>query len=133
MLVGVLLGGLMGLWFWFRVAACASHVFDAPDGAGRWAIIAVHVALIVVGLGTCGVSPPDRLTRPVADQPAPAASGSRPKMRIRLVTATQTGKTRTMYSETKTTSSSTSAVGSRAGRTSVAGRPSGARWSRRPG
>lgn len=49
-LVGVLLGGLMGLWFWFRVAP-VPVALDAPDGAGRWAIIAVHVGLIVVGIG----------------------------------------------------------------------------------
>lgn len=49
-LVGVLLGGLMGLWFWFRVVP-VPVALDAPDGAGRWAIIAVHVGLIVVGIG----------------------------------------------------------------------------------
>ena len=48
-LAGVLLGGLMGLWFWFRVAR-VPVALDAPDGAGRWAIIAVHVGLIVVGI-----------------------------------------------------------------------------------
>jgi hypothetical protein len=48
-LVGVLLGGLMGLWFWFRVAP-VPVALDAPDSAGRWAIIAVHVGLIVVGI-----------------------------------------------------------------------------------
>ena len=48
-LVGVVLGGLMGLWFWFRVVPVPTAL-DAPDGAGRWAIIAVHVGLIVVGI-----------------------------------------------------------------------------------
>jgi hypothetical protein len=47
--VGVLLGGLMGLWFWFRVLPVPS-MLDDPGAAGRWALIAVHVALIVVGL-----------------------------------------------------------------------------------
>ena len=48
-LLGVLLGGLMGLWFWYRVLPVPA-VLDAPDAAGRWALIALHVALIVVGL-----------------------------------------------------------------------------------
>ena len=48
-LVGVLLGGLMGLWFWLRVAP-VPDALDAPDGAGRWAVIAVHVGLVVAGI-----------------------------------------------------------------------------------
>ncbi len=56
-LVGVLLGGLMGLWFWFRVVP-VPVVLDAPDAAARWAIIAVHVGLIVVGIVARGLSPP---------------------------------------------------------------------------
>ena len=48
-LAGVLLGGLMGLWFWFRVVP-VPVALDAPDSAGRWAIIALHVGLIVVGI-----------------------------------------------------------------------------------
>jgi hypothetical protein len=48
-LLGVLLGGLMGLWFWFRVVP-VPLALDAPDAAGRWAVIAIHVGLIVVGL-----------------------------------------------------------------------------------
>ena len=49
-LLGVLLGGWMGLWFWFR-ALPVPAALDAPDAPGRWALIAVHVALIVIGLG----------------------------------------------------------------------------------
>ena len=48
-LAGIMLGGLMGLWFWFRVLP-VPPALDAPDGVGRWAIIAVHVGLIVVGI-----------------------------------------------------------------------------------
>ena len=48
-MLGVLLGGAMGLWFWFRVLPVPT-VLDAPDAPGRWALIAVHVALILVGL-----------------------------------------------------------------------------------
>jgi hypothetical protein len=49
-LLGVLLGGLMGGWFWYRLLPVPPSL-DAPDATGRWALIAVHVALIVVGLG----------------------------------------------------------------------------------
>ena len=48
-MLGVLLGGAMGLWFWFRVLPVPT-VLDAPDAPGRWALITVHVALILVGL-----------------------------------------------------------------------------------
>jgi hypothetical protein len=49
MLAGILLGGVMGLWFWFRVLP-VPRVLDAPDSTGRWILIAVHVAFIVAGL-----------------------------------------------------------------------------------
>jgi len=49
MTMGVLLGGVMGLWFWFRVAPVPA-TFDDPYSAGRWAVIALHVALITTGL-----------------------------------------------------------------------------------
>ena len=49
MLLGIVLGGAMGLWVWFRVLP-VPQIFDAPDAAGRWILIAVHVVLIVVGL-----------------------------------------------------------------------------------
>jgi hypothetical protein len=48
-LLGVLLGGVMGLWFWYRLVPVPA-VLDAPDATGRWALIAIHVGLVVVGL-----------------------------------------------------------------------------------
>jgi len=48
--VGVLLGGLMGLWFWFRVLPVPAGLDDVTS-RGRWSLIALHVALIVAGLG----------------------------------------------------------------------------------
>jgi hypothetical protein len=48
-LIGVLLGGVMGLWFWYRIAP-VPVALDAPDATGRWALIALHVVLIAVGL-----------------------------------------------------------------------------------
>lgn len=49
MTVGVLLGGAMGLWFWFRVVPVPTAL-DDPLSGGRWALIALHVACIVAGL-----------------------------------------------------------------------------------
>ena len=46
---GVLLGGLMGLWLWFRVAP-VPRALDDPFSAGRWGLIAVHVGLVLSGL-----------------------------------------------------------------------------------
>src|SRR3972149_4565455 len=46
---GVLLGGLMGLWFWFRVAPVPAGL-DDPTAPARWSLIALHVALIMLGL-----------------------------------------------------------------------------------
>jgi hypothetical protein len=47
---GVLLGGLLGVWFWFRWLPVPAALFS-PFSRGRWALIAVHVGLIVVGIG----------------------------------------------------------------------------------
>lgn len=48
-LAGVLLGGLMGLWFWFRVVPVPAR-FDQPNAPGRSRLIAVHVGLVIIGL-----------------------------------------------------------------------------------
>jgi hypothetical protein len=45
---GVALGGLLGLWLWFRVAPVPASL-DDPYRRGRWGLIGIHVALIVVG------------------------------------------------------------------------------------
>ena len=47
--VGVLLGGVMGAWFWFRMVPVPTPL-DDPAARGRWALIALHVALITTGL-----------------------------------------------------------------------------------
>ena len=49
MLLGVLLGGLMGCWFWYRLLPVPA-AFDAPDATARWVLIGLHVALIMAGL-----------------------------------------------------------------------------------
>jgi hypothetical protein len=46
---GVLLGGAMGLWLWFRVLPVPAAL-DDPGSTGRWTLIAVHVALVVAGV-----------------------------------------------------------------------------------
>jgi hypothetical protein len=45
---GVGLGGLLGLWLWYRVVPVAAGL-DDPVSPGRWGLIAVHVGLIVTG------------------------------------------------------------------------------------
>ena len=46
---GVLLGGVMGAWLWFRLLPVPFCLRD-PFGSARWALIATHVALIVFGM-----------------------------------------------------------------------------------
>jgi len=46
---GVALGGVLGMWFWFRLAPVPAGL-DDPYSPGRWALIGIHVGLIVVGL-----------------------------------------------------------------------------------
>jgi len=48
MTAGMLLGGVLGLWFWMRLVP-VPQVLDDPYSTGRWTLIGVHVALIVVG------------------------------------------------------------------------------------
>jgi hypothetical protein len=45
---GVLLGGALGLWTWFRLLPVPSAL-DSPMAVGRWALIVIHVSLVVVG------------------------------------------------------------------------------------
>ena len=51
---GVLLGGTMGLWLWFRWMPVPSKLAD-PFSPARWALIGLHVALVVIGLGLVGL------------------------------------------------------------------------------
>ena len=46
---GISLGGVLGLWFWFRLLPVPASL-DDPFSAGRLALIGLHVALIVTGL-----------------------------------------------------------------------------------
>jgi hypothetical protein len=49
MTAGVALGGLLGIWFWFRLLPVPPGL-DDPYSTGRWALIGLHIALIVVGM-----------------------------------------------------------------------------------
>lgn len=46
---GVLVGDVLGLWFWFRVFSVPRALRD-PFSRGRWALVGLHVALVVSGL-----------------------------------------------------------------------------------
>ena len=54
-LCGVLLGSLLGAWFWFRWLPVPAALHD-PYSPGRWALIGIHVGLIVFGLSLVGAS-----------------------------------------------------------------------------
>jgi hypothetical protein len=46
---GILSGGLLGIWFWFRWLPVPVSL-DAPFSRGRWSLVGLHVALVVSGL-----------------------------------------------------------------------------------
>lgn len=52
--LGILLGGALGLWFWYRLVPVPASL-DDPFSSGRLALIGVHVGLIVAGLGLAAV------------------------------------------------------------------------------
>jgi hypothetical protein len=46
---GILLGGVLGAWFWFRLAP-VPRALDDPFSPARWALVSVHVTLVAAGL-----------------------------------------------------------------------------------
>lgn len=46
---GILLGGSLGLWFWYRLLPVPGGL-DYPFSPGRWVLVGIHVGLIVIGL-----------------------------------------------------------------------------------
>lgn len=48
MAAGVLAGGALGAWFWYRWVP-VPRPFDEPFSRGRWALIAVHAGLVIAG------------------------------------------------------------------------------------
>jgi hypothetical protein len=47
---GIAVGGGLGLWFWFRLLPVPARL-DDPFSTGRWALIGIHVGLVVAGFG----------------------------------------------------------------------------------
>jgi hypothetical protein len=52
---GILSGGVLGVWFWFRWLPVPRWL-HAPFSLSRWALIGLHVALVVSGLVLVGLS-----------------------------------------------------------------------------
>lgn len=48
MAVGILFGGLLGMWFWFRWFP-VPRVFADPYGGPRIALVGIHIALVLAG------------------------------------------------------------------------------------
>jgi hypothetical protein len=46
---GILLGSVLGLWFWYRLLPVPAAL-DDPFSPGRWTLIGIHIAMIVLGL-----------------------------------------------------------------------------------
>ena len=45
---GILLGGTLGMWFWYRWIP-VPRAFDDPYGAARMTLMAVHIGLVLFG------------------------------------------------------------------------------------
>ena len=52
---GILLGGVLGMWFWYRWAPVPARL-DNPFSRGRWTLVGIHVALVLAGLAMIGMS-----------------------------------------------------------------------------
>ena len=46
---GIVLGGVLGLWFWYRALPVPAALHD-PFAPGRWALVALHIVLVVGGV-----------------------------------------------------------------------------------
>lgn len=53
--IGVLIGGTLGMWFWYRWAP-VPPILENPFGSSRLVLIAVHAGLILVGVGLVWVN-----------------------------------------------------------------------------
>jgi hypothetical protein len=52
---GILSGGVLGVWFWFRWLPVPGWL-HAPFSPSRWALVGLHVGLVVFGLVLVGVT-----------------------------------------------------------------------------
>ena len=46
---GVALGAVLGMWLWYRWMPVPAALAD-PESPGRWALVGLHVALVLAGL-----------------------------------------------------------------------------------
>ncbi len=53
--VGILFGGGLGIWFWFRWLPVPAYLHD-PFSRGRWLLVGLHIGMVVGGLILVGVS-----------------------------------------------------------------------------
>jgi hypothetical protein len=49
-MIGISTGGTLGMWFWYRLAP-VPHALDDPYGTPRLSLLAVHIALVLIGIG----------------------------------------------------------------------------------
>jgi hypothetical protein len=47
--LGVVVGGVLGAWFWFRWLP-VPRVLDDPYGTGRVALVGLHTGLVIIGV-----------------------------------------------------------------------------------
>ena len=55
MTAGVALGGSLGLWLWYRLLP-VPDALDDPFARARWALIGVHVTLVVAGIALAALA-----------------------------------------------------------------------------
>jgi hypothetical protein len=48
MAAGILLGGTLGMWFWYRWVPVPAR-FNDPYGPARMTLVAIHIALVLIG------------------------------------------------------------------------------------
>lgn len=52
---GIVLGGTLGMWFWFRLVP-VPEALDHPFSRGRWLLVGTHIALVVAGMAMIEVA-----------------------------------------------------------------------------
>ncbi len=55
MMLGVVVGGSLGLWLWYRLLPVPGRLDDPFSGA-RWALIGVHVTLVAAGIALAALA-----------------------------------------------------------------------------
>jgi hypothetical protein len=55
MTIGVAMGGLLGLWFWYRLLP-VPRALDDPYAPARLALIGIHIGFIAVGIALAAIA-----------------------------------------------------------------------------